>query len=260
MCLMIKILNLMSRFTGLMLSDQGDMTIMEKNSVRLDISWVHSILGRKSLFYPVLDGKDSVPNIIGQSFREIISAWQNLDPVELKDLEIERRNEFWLPMVHLQYNPIDWLKVRLARTETISRPNYNYYAPITHINGYDTQVRTANSQIRPSHAINYDLSISVYENKVGLLTVSPFYKIIKDNIIPVSFKLDPDIVNEVPKGLNIPITWYEQRPEVSSFINNPHNATYKGIEFSWTTNFWYLPSILKRIGFEHKLYLHRIIY
>jgi TonB-dependent receptor len=202
-------------------------------------------LGKKLTFIPGIRWEGVKSNYEGQRFREIISAWQNLEPVDLEDLEVERENDFWLPMIHLQYKPLDWLKIRIARTETVSRPNYNYYTPISHINGFETSIQAANSQIRPSRATNYDLSVSVYENKVGLLTISPFHKRIEDNIIPVSFNLHPDIEEEIPDGLNIPISWYEQRPTVKTFINNPSNATYSGIEFSWNSNLWYLPSVFK---------------
>ncbi|HLE55842.1 MAG TPA: TonB-dependent receptor, partial [Rhodothermia bacterium] len=37
------------------------------------------------------------------------------------------------------------------------------------------------------------------------------------------------------------------RPRANTFINNPFEATYQGIEFDWQTNFWYLPSLLKGI-------------
>tara|TARA_B100001750_G_C15516488_1_gene607652 strand:+ start:1142 stop:4156 length:3015 start_codon:yes stop_codon:yes gene_type:complete len=202
-------------------------------------------LGKKLTFIPGVRWEGFKSTYEGQRFREIISAWQNLDPVDLEDLEIERENDFWLPMVHLQYKPTNWLKIHVARTETVSRPDYNYYAPITHINGYASYIQAANSQIRPAKATNYDLSISIYENKVGLLTISPFTKIVEDNIIPVSFYLHPDIKEEMPSGLNIPETWYDQRPNVSTYINNPNNATYSGVELSWNSNFWYLPSVFK---------------
>ena len=210
-------------------------------------------LGKKLTFIPGVRWEGFESKYQGQRFREIIAAWQNLDPVELEDLEEKRENEYWLPMVHLQYKPLDWLKIRIARTETVSRPDYYYYAPITHINGYDTYIQAANSQIRPARATNYDLSVSVYQNKVGLLTVSPFHKKIDENIIPVSFQLHPDIQEEIPEGLNIPLSWYSQRPTVSTHINNPNSATYSGVEFSWSSNLWYLPSVFKGLvlGFNY---------
>ena len=202
-------------------------------------------LGKKFTFIPGVRWEGFKSTYNGQRFREIISAWQNLEPVDLEDLEIERENDYLLPMVHLQYKPTSWLKIHVARTESVTRPDYNYYAPITHINGYASYIQAANSQIRPAKSINYDLSISIYENKVGLLTISPFTKRVEDNIIPVSFSLHPDISEEIPSGLNIPETWYEQKPEVTTFINNPNSATYSGVELSWNSNFWYLPSVFK---------------
>lgn len=185
----------------------------------------------------------------GQRYREIISGWQDLEPAGLDTLIEERANQYFLPMVHLQYKPTDWLKIRLARTETISRPDYMHYAPITTIDGFRSTVNSANAQIEPSHAINYDLAVSIYQNKVGLFTIAPFYKEIEDNIIPVNFKLHDDIKEKLPEGLNIPDSWYESNPQVYTNMNNPYDAYYKGVELSWQTNFWYLPSFLKGLVF-----------
>ena len=77
----------------------------------------------------------------------------------------------------------------------------------------------------------------------AFLSVAGFRKSIDDLIIWVDYNLHPD-VGALP-GMNVPDSWVEVRPRASTFINNPFEATYRGIEFDWQTNFWYLPSVLK---------------
>ncbi len=98
--------------------------------------------------------------------------------------------------------------------------------------------------MKPAKSTNYDLAVSIYDNYVGLFTVSGFTKTIDDLIISVSYKLHPEIP-QLP-GLNVPESWYQtDRPTVYTNINNPYEAKYKGFEIDWQTNFWYLPSFLK---------------
>jgi TonB-dependent receptor len=164
--------------------------------------------------------------------------------MDLAVLENERKNEFWLPMVHLIVHPADWLKIRLARTETLTRPDYIQYAPITSINSYSSYIRAANADLKPARSKNYDAAISVYQSHVGLFTVSGFYKTIDDLILQSTIYYQSGIT--LPPGLNIPAHWLESAsPQIDTYTNNPSAATYKGFELDWQTRFWYLPSIFQ---------------
>jgi len=179
----------------------------------------------------------------GQRYREVTLNNIQADPTDLAVLENERKNEFWLPMIHLTVQPADWLKIRLARTETLTRPDFIQYAPITSINSYQNYVRAANALLKPARSKNYDAAVSVYEKYVGLFTASGFYKTIDDLIFQTSIYYQPGIT--LPEGLNIPSTWLAgASPQIDTYINNPSPATYKGFELEWQTHFWYLPSIL----------------
>lgn len=185
----------------------------------------------------------------GQRFRAIEPAFRVQPPSGFESLTVKRDNSFILPMFHLQTRPLDWMKVRLAYTETLIRPDYIQYTPITSIDQFQNDLDAANSLLKPAHSNNYDASVSVFDNKLGLFTVSGFHKTIDDLIIftqfPISKDTDPA---SLPQGLNIPTSWYESAtPTVSTYINNPFEAKLNGIELDWQTNFWYLPSFLKGI-------------
>lgn len=182
----------------------------------------------------------------GQRFREVDNAFTQLPPVDFERITVKRENEFWLPMVHLIVNPTDWLKIRLARTETLTRPDYIHYAPITQINSYQSYVRANNTTLKPSHSVNYDIAVSIYENYTGFFTISGFYKEIEDLIFQEGYLLNYDKGIPIIDGLNIPVSWVTgASPHVDTYINNSNKAFYRGFELEWQTNFWYLPSVLK---------------
>ncbi|MFV1883240.1 MAG: TonB-dependent receptor [Balneola sp.] len=168
----------------------------------------------------------------------------------LTDTTSSRENDFLLPMVHLRIDPVDWLNIRLAYTESITRPNFLQYAPLTYIDPLGNFVNAPNTRLNSSSARNYDASVSVYQSKLGLLTASYFYKEIEGLIRFVRFPwlngqtILPDLNKE---DLGIPISG---APQVNTNINNPEIATVEGVELDWQTNFWYLPSIFKGLVFS----------
>jgi TonB-dependent receptor len=181
----------------------------------------------------------------GQSYRAVtIGGNRQSPPLDLTPLSAEREHDFWLPMVHLTVKPFDWLKIRLARTQTLTRPDYRQYAPITYITAMQDQIVAANSSLKPAQSTNYDAAISVFDNAVGLFTVSGFHKKIKDLIFSTEYDFAPGI--PAPPGSNIPDSWLAANAPIYSYaMNNPYPATVKGFELEWQTHFWYLPSVLQ---------------
>ncbi len=210
-------------------------------------------LGRYVTLIPGVRFEGDHSKYTGQRFREVINGTEEAPPADLASLVNRRDNTYWLPMVHLDIRPTYWLSVRLARTETISRPSFNQYAPITSINTYGSYIQAANSQIRPATATNYDASLQVINNTLGLLGVSAFRKkiehIILYNEIParLSVKNGDTTRVGVPAGANVPDTWLKNNPFIQTSVNNEEPATFYGYEFEWQTNFSYLPGALKGI-------------
>ena len=183
----------------------------------------------------------------GQRFRELSGAANGSPPIGLEELDIVRKNHFWLPMIHVDIRPVYWASLRLARTKTLTRPNYNQYAPITSIDIFNFEIRAANSLLKPSTAVNYDASLQIVNNDLGLLGVSAFYKEI-DNLVLDIIQPTADTLIALPEGTNVPLSWYlpsSVNPRIATSINNPEKTTYKGYELEWQTNFSYLPGVLK---------------
>ncbi len=178
----------------------------------------------------------------GFRFREVSINNMEGPPGDLDTLTAVRSHNFWLPMVHLIIEPTDWMKIRLARTETLTRPDFLQFTPITRINSGQDYIRANNTKLKPSVSTNYDIALSIYENSIGLFSVSAFYKDIKDLIFQTNYKFLRGV--PIPDGTNIPQSWLGSFPNSDIFINNPNKAYYKGFEIEWQTHFWYLPSFL----------------
>lgn len=187
----------------------------------------------------------------GEVFRDSKPSNVEGPPADLSFLSVERKSQFWLPMVHLILSPSDWLKIRLARTETLTQPDYIMYAPITSMNSNNNYSRAANSLLKPAHSKNWDAAVSVYDKYLGFFSASGFYKDIYDLILQSTiFYQQPQGLDDpgypLPEGLNIPQKWLLANSfQIDTYTNNPAVAIYKGYELEWQTHFWYLPSIFQ---------------
>ncbi|HDQ45284.1 MAG TPA: TonB-dependent receptor [bacterium] len=203
-------------------------------------------LGKHLTLLPGIRWEGDFSRYSGQRYRELVVNNIQEEPKEFDDITTERNNSFWLPMMHLMVSPTDWMKIRLARTETLTRPDYIHYAPITWINSQQNYMRAANSALKPAHSKNYDISVSVYQNHVGLFSISGFHKTIDDLIFQTSYKLMAGV--PVLPGLNIPDSWLVgAAPQMDTYINNTKPAIYQGFEIDWQTYFWYLPPIFRGV-------------
>ncbi len=148
----------------------------------------------------------------------------------------ERDDKFWLPMVHLRVTPLKSFYAHLAYTQTLSRPHFNDISPNTWINtgfqpfAYSTQ----NPALKAEQWENYDAQLTLHGDKVGLISVTGFYKTVQDKIWTRNFKRikgDP-IIEPFPDASVVDVT----RPE-----NHQEKIYVKGVEFEVQTSFWYLP-------------------
>lgn len=180
-------------------------------------------------------------------------ATGNADPerqwTAFHDTTISREDDFWLPMIHLRLKPTDWFDVRMAYTESISRPDYRAIIPAFLIGSQS--IEWGNPFLRPSQSKNYDVSLSFHGNALGLFTIGGFYKKISDQIFTTGGRAIPDSAAALSyDGLSefnfddvigsLIFTW----------VNNPNKGTIRGLEFEWQTHFWYLPSFLRGLVFN----------
>lgn len=142
----------------------------------------------------------------------------------------------WFPILHVRYRFTDWFDVRLARTRTLSRPDFQQYSPAERIRESSRRVDRGRPSLRPASAVNYDAIASFYPGRLGLLTLGGFYKEI-DDLIYLKEKTVLDTEED-----DLPA--WTRGFRLTEPVNNEFVTTVKGIEAEWQTHFTYLPGLL----------------
>ncbi|MBE0652462.1 MAG: hypothetical protein IH594_01610, partial [Bacteroidales bacterium] len=157
-------------------------------------------------------------------------------PVEGSDTSATRSDQFVLPMIHLRIKPIKSFYMHFAYTQTLSRPDFNSISPNIFVNtGWAPFVyNSSNPSLRPELWTNYDAQLTFHGNKIGLLSVTAFYKTVEDKIWSRTYqriKGDP-MIDPFPDNAVVNVTVWE---------NHAYTAFVNGLEFEWQTSFYYLP-------------------
>lgn len=169
---------------------------------------------------------------------ELLGNYRDLDEEAFEgnfsDTTATRNMGMWFPMVQARYRVTPWFDIRVARTETTSRPNFSALSPRFSINYDGGEVRRANTQIRPMRATNYDLFLTFFQNRLGLFTIGGFYKEVEDLI----YTRNANII--VPADLGLPQN--TRLFSISEPVNNEFDTIVKGFELEWQSNLTWLPS------------------
>ncbi|MBU0472527.1 MAG: TonB-dependent receptor [Bacteroidetes bacterium] len=178
---------------------------------------------------------------------------RNAQAQKMYDTTSVNANEFILPMVQVKYSPFDWMDVRYAYTQTLSRPDYSQLSPKFTIT-QGNYIYSGNPNLKPAKAYNHDVNFTFHANKLGLITVGGFYKTLQNFVYTASYQLDAaekagvdgiDNYTIVRDGANVVIP--QTNATVVKPYNNPNDATIKGLELDFQHSFWYLPSPLNNI-------------
>ena len=217
-------------------SVQFDQNIVERYSAGYVMAEIN--IGSKLMIMPGIRYEKMRTRYTGWQVQKVANETQVIPG---KDTTAYRDNEYWFPMIQVRYKPTKWFDIRFARTRSISRPGYLAATPFRFIDTYNTTFESkGNYKLKPSLSTNYDLQFSFYGNTIGLFTVDGFYKVIQDLIWPKTWK----------RLLSDPVEYgfsAKDTPYIQSWVNNPHKAYVRGMEFEWQTHFWYLPSPLKNL-------------
>ncbi|HEX8419060.1 MAG TPA: TonB-dependent receptor [Sphingomonas sp.] len=171
-----------------------------------------------------LDGTNSLPDASGVTrLVPIASSTQYVDI---------------LPNISAQLHFTDRLKLRLSRTEALTRPGFNQINPTLTvqqgtIGGNISYTGSGgNPDLQPIRSDNYDASLEYYFSRTGSVSVAGFYREING------------FINSLPQVLNV-------APFGDILVYRPSNAgsgKIKGIEAAATTFFDFLPGVLRGLG------------
>ena len=155
-----------------------------------------------------------------------------------EEFTYQRKNSYTLPALFLRYKPVEWLNIRAALTNTLTRPNYTDIIPLQEFQGTASAVDWRNQDLKPGKSKNQDYSISFNQNRLGLISIGYFTKNIEDLIFSSGRRYIDD-----PSEFGLPEN-VEKWQLLNYTSNNPYDVLLKGIEFDYQTRFWYLPSFL----------------
>lgn len=174
----------------------------------------------------------------------------------------------WYPSVNIKYKATNNIQVRGAIYKSESLPSFGEITPLI-IYQQNTPIVTGNPLLKPSTAWNYDLSVSIFDNYIGLFTVDGFYKEISNLIYSMQnyYPFSPypivdapsDLLDRLPGKSYFDTSWAKANSglNLSSNVpmNDPSKAFLRGVEFSWQTHLWYLPGALNGIVLDLNLSL-----
>ncbi len=159
-----------------------------------------------------------------------------LEPTPGTPTEADRKDAFWLPMIHARIKPTDFLYFHFAYTKGLSRPDFNSISPNVFVNtGFQPFVyKSTNPELKSEFWTNYDAQVTLHNPKIGLLSMSGFYKTVEDKIWQRTYKRirGDSMVPYFPDMATVNVTAWE---------NHPYTVKLQGIEVEWQTSFWYLP-------------------
>jgi TonB-dependent receptor len=158
------------------------------------------------------------------------------DPVNQTKQMAENKTNFFLPMMHARIKPMKSMYLHLAYTQTLSRPDFNAISPNVYINtGFQPfSYHETNPGLNPEFWTNYDAQLTVHGKKIGLFSVTGFYKSVTDKIWNRSYKRlkGEPVIDPFPDNSLV---------DVSTWENHQYPIYVKGAEFEVQTSFWYLP-------------------
>lgn len=139
-----------------------------------------------------------------------------------------------LPSVIAKLSLSDNTKLKLAWTNTISRPKYYDLVPHSQINQEDNEIEIGNPKLDPTSSMNFDVMAEHYYSNVGLLSGGFFYKALSDisnTIERRDFNYNGNTWDKFYQAINV------------------GDANLYGFEFAFQRQLDFLPGFLSNMGF-----------
>ncbi len=161
----------------------------------------------------------------------------------------------WLPNFHLTVRPTDFLSVRFAAYRAIARPDFNARLEknVVRITNPRDLLLIGNPNLKNAKAWNYEVNTSVFNNEIGLFTVSGFLRVIDDMFHTVSGI--PGTYNQGNPGSlldTLGIAWQPPIPDgllisLTYSVNSNQPTKVWGFEVEHQANLTWLPGLLSNI-------------
>jgi TonB-dependent receptor len=192
--------------------------------------------GKHVMFMPGFRYENTHSDMKGYKVTIPLLPQSGYNAIPTDSISDTRSDQFFLPMIHMRIIPTDNFYMHFSYTQTLSRPDFNSISPSTSIStGFSPYSYSASSPgLKPELWTNIDAQFSLHGNKIGLISVTGFYKTVRDKIWSRSYpriKGDP-VIEPFPDNAIVNVSVWE---------NNQYPTHLEGIELEWRTSFFYLP-------------------
>ena len=181
---------------------------------------------------------------------------------EIGDTSSTHKEAVWLPNFHLTYKATDFMTVRLAAYKALARPDFNQRLnDLIARNGGQlggVTLVVGNSKLKDARSWNYEVNTSFFGNTIGLITLSAFYKDIRD--LPHTLNGVTGVGQRFLDSLGVP--WNDPFLPITPYsltypINSDKPSRVWGFEFEHQTNLGFLPGLLRNIVLSYNFSLIR---
>jgi len=195
-------------------------------------------LGKYVTFIPGIRFEKTDIEYLGFIAEELPISESVYVAVDFRDTTATNSYTNFFPQLHLKISPFSWFDVRLAYTNTLSRPDYNQLAPRKLISPAGLRVTMGNTSLQPALSENYDLIFSFYKPQVGFLSLGAFRK----DIDGFLWTREALILAETPTAPeNFDLTDATLGYTINYPLNNPNKSTITGLEMDIQSNMGFLP-------------------
>jgi iron complex outermembrane receptor protein len=152
------------------------------------------------------------------------------------------------PSMQMRYSPRPNLNLRAAYYRSILRPDVQNVARSLVVNDTQTTFTTANPDLRPEYADNFDARIEQYFEPVGVISAGVFYKRLKDVQFTTTtdFTLDNVPADIVEAGFD-PATLVASSADYTRVANGPSTSVW-GFEIDYSQQLSFLPGPASGLG------------
>ncbi|MBI4660562.1 MAG: TonB-dependent receptor, partial [Verrucomicrobia bacterium] len=152
----------------------------------------------------------------------------------------EGQYQFFLPGVHLKYEPLDGLVTRLSWSTGVGRPAFGSIIPNTVINDTAQSVTVTNPELKPQYGKNWDLTAEYYFKPQGMISIGAFRKNITDYIASNNSRF---VEAGQDNGFDGQYVGYR----IITSVNDGY-AKIEGLEFSYQQQLTFLPGWSRGFG------------
>ena len=160
-----------------------------------------------------------------------MTGYQLLNGTTVTPVSAARNYANWMPGLYLNYNATKKIILRASWSNTLSRPPFESAMIGRVVDDSKRTVSQGNPNLKTLEAENWDTSFEYYMTSLGMISVSPFYKSIRNFTYQTATGIDP-------------ATGYT----LTSFLNGP-TASIKGVELTWQQRLTFLPAPFNGLGF-----------